>query len=218
MGLRALYFNGTLTPSPGHSHTDTLIERSAAILRGEGVTTEVIRAVDHDIAPGVQPDMTEHGAAGDAWPQLWKSVLAADILVLATPIWLGQASSVTRRTIERLYAHSGQLNDRGQSIFTGKVGGCLVAGNEDGMKHVASEVIYGLQHLGCTIPPQADAGWVGEAGPGPSYGDRLDDGSRAGFDNDFTNRNVRIMSWNLLHLARMLADGIPNEGNDRRDD
>ncbi|WP_031223472.1 flavodoxin family protein [Agrococcus pavilionensis] len=213
--IRALYFNGTLTPSPDESHTDLLIEASATILRKQGVEVEVVRAVDHAIAPGVQPDMTEHGASEDAWPALWERVLAADILVLATPIWLGEASSVTRRVVERLYAESGELNEHGQSIFYGKVGGCLVGGNEDGMKHVARELVYALQHLGCTIPPQADAGWVGEAGPGPSYGDELDDGSIAGADNDFTNRNITIMAWNLLHLARMLQGGIPSEGNDR---
>jgi hypothetical protein len=76
-------------------------------------------------------------------------------------------------------------------------------------------MLYALQHLGYCIPPQADAGWIGEAGPGPSYGDTLDDGRRAGLDNDFTQRNTTFMTWNLLHLARMLKDagGIPNYGN-----
>ncbi|WP_072313854.1 flavodoxin family protein [Agrococcus sp. Marseille-P2731] len=213
--IRAIYINCTLTPSPGDSHTELLIEASADILRQQGVEVEVVRAVDHAIAPGVQPDMTEHGASEDAWPALWERVLAADILVLATPIWLGDGSSVYRRVIERLYAHSGELNDAGQSIVYGKVGGVLVGGNEDGMKHVAREGIYALQHIGYTIPPQADAGWVGEAGPGPSYGDEQEDGSRVGFDNDFTKRNITIMAWNLLHLGRMLQAGIPKEGNDR---
>ena len=215
---RAIYFNCTLTPSPGLSHTELLIERSADILRAEGVDVETVRVVDHDLAPGVQPDMTEHGATTDEWPALWQRVKQADIIVVGTPIWLGQASSVARRLIERLYAQSGELNDLGQSIYMGKVAGCLVTGNEDGIKHVAAEILYGLQHIGCTIPPQADAGWIGEAGPGPSYGDELEDGSRAGFDNDFTNRNVRIMSWNLIHFSRLLAAGIPNQGNDRRGD
>ena len=112
---------------------------------------------------------------------------------------------------------SGLLNDRGQSIFYNQVGGCVVTGNEDGIKHVAMSLAFALNHLGVTIPPQADCGWIGEAGPGPSYGDELDDGSRAGFDNEFTQRNTTIMTWNLLHLARLLRDsgGIPNHGNDR---
>ncbi|WP_405218030.1 flavodoxin family protein [Agrococcus sp. Ld7] len=214
--IRAIYFNATLTPSPGESHTDLLIEASANILRKQGVEIDIVRAVDDAIAPGVQPDMTEQGAAEDAWPALWERVQAADIVVLATPIWLGQPSSLATRVIERLYAQSGLMNDDGQSIFYGKVGGCLVDGNEDGMKACATQVLYAMQHLGMTIPPQADAGWVGEAGPGPSYGDELEDGSRAGADNEFTKRNVTIMAWNLLHLARMLRGGIPSEGNDRR--
>lgn len=215
--LTALYFNGTLTPSPGDSHTDTLIGISADVMRKQGVTVDVIRSVDHAIAPGVQPDMTEHGAAEDAWPALWSRVEAADIVVLAGPIWLGDNSSQTRLVIERLYAHSGETNEKGQYVFYGKVGGTLIGGNEDGIKHCAAQNLYALQHIGFTIPPNADAGWIGEAGPGPSYGDELDDGSRAGFDNDFTNRNMTFMAWNLMHLASALkaAGGIPAEGNVR---
>jgi len=111
---------------------------------------------------------------------------------------------------------SGMLNDKGQSIFYGKVGGCVITGNEDGIKHSAMTILYALGHLGYTIPPQADCGWIGEAGPGPSYGDEVD-GKPAGFDNDFTQRNTTIMTWNLMHLAKLLADagGYDNEGNDR---
>ena len=100
-------------------------------------------------------------------------MLAADILVIGGPIWLGDNSSETKKIIERLYAHSGELNDRGQWLYYGRVGGCLITGNEDGIKHCASNVLYSLQHIGYSIPPQADAGWIGEAGPGPSYGDQL---------------------------------------------
>ena len=99
--------------------------------------------------------------------------MAADILVLGMPIWLGEKSSVATQIIERLYGNSHLLNDDGQYAYYGRVGGCLVTGNEDGIKHCALETLYSLQHLGYTIPPQADAGWIGEAGPGPSY---LDDG------------------------------------------
>jgi multimeric flavodoxin WrbA len=133
--------------------------------------------------------------------------------VIGTPIWLGDKSSVSTRAVERLYALSGQLNDEGQSLYYGKVGGVVVTGNEDGIKHIAMNVLYSLQHLGYLIPPQADAGWIGEAGPGPSY---LDDGS-GGPDNAFTRRNTRIMTWNLMHLAALLRreGGIPTEGNQR---
>jgi multimeric flavodoxin WrbA len=183
-----------------------------------GVKTEVIRTIDHpDIATGVWPDMRAHGWENDEWPEIYKKVQAADILVLCGPIWLGDNSSMTKKVIERLYACSHLLNDKGQYAFYGKVGGCLITGNEDGIKHCAMNILYSLQHLGYVVPPQADAGWIGEAGPGPSYGDKLDDGSVAGVDNDFTNRNTTFMSWNLMHMAKMLKEqgGIPAYGNQR---
>lgn len=213
--LKALFINCTLKRADEKSHTDTLLDVSRAIMREQGVSIESVRLVDHDIAAGVQPDMTEHGWKRDDWPSIWPKVNAADILVVGTPIWLGQHSSVCARLIERLYAHSAQRNGKGQYIFYGKTGGCIVTGNEDGIKHVAMGVLYSLQHVGYAIPPQADAGWIGEAGPGPSYGDTLDDGSRAGFDNEFTQRNTTFMTWNLMHFARLLKDagGVPGHGN-----
>jgi multimeric flavodoxin WrbA len=211
--LRALFINCTLKRSPAVSHTQGLADISMEIMRRQGVQVEVVRAVDHDIAPGVWPDMTEHGAAHDEWPALYEKVQAAHILVLCSPIWLGEKSSVCTRVIERLYGNSGLLNDAGQYAYYGKVGGCLITGNEDGIKHCSMSILYALQHLGYVIPPQADAGWIGEAGPGPSY---LDPGS-GGPENDFTNRNTTFMTWNLLHLARMLTDrgGMPAHGNQR---
>jgi multimeric flavodoxin WrbA len=215
--LCAVFINSTLKPSPEPSHTEVLMEVSQAIMRAQGVKVEHIRAADHVLAPGVQPDMTEHGFQRDDWPKLYAQVKQADILVIGSPIWLGERSSICSSVIERLYAQSADLNDKGQYVYYGKVGGCIVTGNEDGVKHVATGVLYALQHLGYTIPPQADAGWIGEAGPGPSYGDRQDDGSRVGFANDFTQRNTTFMTWNLLHLARLLKDagGIPAYGNVR---
>jgi multimeric flavodoxin WrbA len=215
--LKAVFFNGTLTKSPGPSHTDILIRTSQNIMEKHGVKTELIRTIDQDIAPGVWPDMRERGYKADEWPAIFKRVMDTDILVLAGPIWLGDNSSETKKVIERLYACSSILNAQGQYAFYGKAGGCLITGNEDGIKHCAMNVLYSLQHLGYTIPPQADAGWIGEAGPGPSYGDKRDDGTREGLDNDFTNRNTTFMAWNLMHLAKMLKDngGIPAHGNQR---
>jgi multimeric flavodoxin WrbA len=211
--LSAVYINCTLKRSPESSHTQGLADRSIAIMARNGVAVEVVRAVDHEIAPGVWPDMTEHGWERDEWPAISDKVIGADILVLTSPIWLGQKSSVCARVIERLYGNSHLLNDDGQYAYYGRVGGCLITGNEDGIKHCAMEILYSLGHLGFTVPPQADAGWIGAAGPGPSY---LDDGS-GGPDNDFTNRNTTFMTWNLLHLARMLKDegGVPAHGNQR---
>ena len=213
-GLKAIFLNCTLKHSPDMSHTEGLIRIARKIMEKHGVQTDLIRPVDFDLAPGVYPDMTEHGAAHDDWPALLKKVMAADILVIGTPIWLGDKSSVCTRVIERLYAASGLLNEAGQYAYYGRVGGCLVTGNEDGAKHCAMNVLYSLQHLGYVIPPQADACWLGEAGPGPSY---LDAGS-GGPENDFTNRNTTFMTWNLMHLARILKTrgGIPAHGNQRR--
>ena len=211
--LRALFVNCTLKRSPETSNTQGLIDISAEIMRRNDVEIDSIRAVDHEIATGVWADMTEHGWDADEWPEIFERVLAADILVIGTPIWLGEKSSVCTQLIERLYGNSHLLNDAGQYAYYGRVGGCLVTGNEDGIKHCSLEILYALQHLGYTIPPQADAGWIGEAGPGPSY---LDEGS-GGPENDFTNRNTTFMTWNLLHLARMLKDagGVPAWGNQR---
>ena len=211
--LRALFINCTLKRSPELSHTQGLADISIEIMRRQGVAVDEIRAIDRDIATGVWPDMTEHGWDTDEWPVIYEQVQAADILVLCTSIWLGEKSSVCTRIVERLYGNSHLLNAAGQYAYYGKVGGCLVTGNEDGVKHCAMNILYSLQHLGYVVPPQADAGWIGEAGPGPSY---LDPGS-GGPENDFTNRNTTFATWNMLHVARMLKDagGIPAHGNQR---
>ncbi len=211
--LKALFLNCTLKKSPELSHTQGLIDLSKAIMEKNGISVEVIRPIDHDIAFGVWGDMKEHGWDKDDWPEIYKKVVDSEILIITSPIWLGEKSSVCTQTIERLYSTSGDLNDAGQYAYYGRVGGCLITGNEDGAKHCSMNILYSLQHLGYVIPPQADAGWLGEAGPGPSY---LDKGS-GGPENDFTNRNTTFMTWNLIHMARMIKDagGIPAHGNQR---
>lgn len=211
--LTALFLNCTLKRSPELSHTQGLIDIARAIMEKNAIAVTVLRPVDSDIAYGVYPDMTEHGWESDDWPKIYEQVKGADILVITSPIWLGEKSSVCTKTIERLYSSSSDLNDQGQYAYYGRVGGCLITGNEDGAKHCSMNILYSLQHLGYVIPPQADAGWLGEAGPGPSY---LDAGS-GGPENDFTNRNTTFMTWNLMHMARMIKDagGIPAHGNQR---
>lgn len=213
--LSALFLNCTLKPSPKMSHTDGLIYAAKHIMEANNVDVKAIRPVDYDIAPGIKPDMSDVGFENDEWPKIYQMVQAADIIVITTPIWLGQMSSECVRTIERLYAHSGETNENGQYVYYGKVGGCLITGNEDGAKHCARSILYALAHLGCVIPPQADAYWLGEAGPGDSY---RTDGS-PGPENDFTNRLTTFMTWNLIHMARMLKSngGIPNHGNSQED-
>lgn len=211
--LKALFLNCTLKKSPELSHTEGLLNIPQAIMEKNGIAVELLRPVDHTIAYGVYPNMTEQNGSSDDWPAIYEKVKDADILVLGTPIWLGDKSSICNKVIERLYSSSGDLNEYGQYAYYGKVGGVIITGNEDGAKHCAMSMLYALQHLGYTIPPQADAAWLGEAGPGPSY---LDEGS-GGLQNDFTNRNATFMTWNLMHMARMLRDhgGIPAHGNQR---
>jgi multimeric flavodoxin WrbA len=221
--LKAVFVNCTLKKSPQTSHTDTLFQVSKSIMEKEGVSVGKIRLIDYEVASGVHPDMTEHGWKTDAWPDLFDTIFAADILIIGTPIWLGEKSSVAQKLIERLYAMSGKTNNKGQYLFYGKVGGCVVTGNEDGIKHCAMGILYALQHIGYSIPSQADCGWIGEVGPGPSYGDTEWKGEKIdpplGFDSDFTNRNTTFMTYNLLHLARMLTEngGYPSYGNSKED-
>lgn len=213
--LKAMFVNCTLKKTPELSHTQGLMDLSINIMKKEGVDVQQIRLVDHDVALGVYPDMTEHNWDKDDWPKLFKDIFAADILIVGTPIWLGEKSSVAQKLIERLYSMSGQRNEKGQYLYYGKVGGCVITGNEDGVKHCAMGILYALQHIGYSIPPQADCGWLGEVGPGPSYLDKESNAS----ENDFTNRNTTFMTYNLLHLAKMLKEnnGYSPYGNSRQD-
>lgn len=210
-GLKAVFFNGTLKRSPELSNTDGLLQASVELMQKNGVEVDVIRVIDHPIASGVQPDMREHGWDEDAWPDIFNTVKAADIVVVTGPIWLGDNSSQTKLLIERLYANSAELNEKGQYVYYGKVGGAILTGNEDGVKHCAMNILYSLGHVGFTIPPDADAGWIGPIGPGPSY---LDKGS-GGPESDFTNRNLTFLTYNLMHMAKLMKDagGFPTTGN-----
>jgi len=210
-GLKAVYVNCTLKKSPRKSHTRGLSEVSMSIMRKEGVEVDYIRLADHVIPHGEEKDMTEYGEEKDEWPELFKRITGADILVVATPIWLGEFSSVAKKFIERLDAMSEKQNKKGQLIYYGKVGGCIVTGNEDGIKNCAKAILFSLQHIGFSIPPQADTGWIGKAGPGPSYLDE-DSGAR---DHEFTNKTSTFMAYNLMHLASYLKekDGYPSYGN-----
>lgn len=213
--LKVLYVNCTLKKSPQQSHTEGLMQVSQKIMSSEGVKIEYLRLADFDVPPGIMPDMTEHGEATDEWSGIYEKIMEADILIIGTPIWLGEKSSIATKLIERMYGMSGKVNDKGQYIYYGKVGGCIITGNEDGIKHCAMGILYALQHLGYSIPPQADCGWIGEAGPGPSY---MDQESNAK-NNEFTNRNTTFMTYNLLHLAKILKEygGYPAYGNSRKE-
>ena len=217
-GLKALFINCSIKKDKSKSHTQLLIDKTVSIMTAQGVEVEQLYALDHRIAFGMIKDGADEGLDDDC-PMIQQKVMEADILVIGTPIWLGVKSSIATQVIERLYAYSGDTNEKGQYLYYGKVGGCVITGNEDGIKHCAMDILYALQHIGYTIPPQADCGWIGEAGPGPSYGDTEWKGEKlpapAGLDNDFTNRNATFMGWNLMHAAKMLKDndGFPAVGN-----
>ncbi len=210
--LSVLMLNCTLTRSPRLSHTEGLMKMAASIYEANGVKTEIIRPVDYEIAAGLEKDLslTDEWQRDD-WPRIQAKVDACDILIIGTSVWLGEKSSVCNRVLERMYGYTHDFNEKGQYRDYGKVGATLITGNEDGVKHCAMSILFSLSHIGYTVPPQADAGWMGEAGPGPSY---MDEGS-GGPENDFTNRNTTFLVWNTLHTARWLKDagGFPAHGN-----
>lgn len=202
--IKAVFLNCTLKKGPEPSNTRALIDEVIYIFNQQNVSSEVVRLADFNIAYGVTADEGE----GDEWPSVFQKVKEADIVVIGTPLWLGEKSSIATQVIERLYGASSQTNEKGQYIYYNKVGGVVVTGNEDGAKHASASILYGLSHIGFTIPPNVDTYWVGEAGPGPSYMDA------EGNKNEFTKQHAQIMAYNLVHFARMLKEHpIPAEGN-----
>ncbi|MGH2978745.1 MAG: flavodoxin family protein, partial [Solirubrobacterales bacterium] len=186
MKLRAVLLNCTLKKSPEVSNTQALMDIVSGHLEDLDVECEVIRVVDHRIPFGVVSDMGE----GDEWPRILKRILAADILIMGTSIWFGVRNSVCQMVIERLDGTYESTNDVGQYPMYNKVAGVVVTGNEDGAHAAAETTLFNLSHLGCTIPPNADTYWVGDAGPGPSY-------IEAGGENHaYTQRTTRWMAHN----------------------
>jgi len=172
--LSAVLLNCSLAHEARKSHTRRLLARVGGVMSAEGVAVELIHMLDHEVGFGMVKDTTTIGDQRDDWPAIHGKIMAADILVIGTPIWLGVKSSIATLAIERLYAFSGDKNKQGQYLYYGKAGGCVVTGNEDGVKAVSMETLYALAHIGYSIPPQADCGWLGDIGPGPSYGDKVD--------------------------------------------
>jgi multimeric flavodoxin WrbA len=204
VGLKAVFLNCTLKRSPEVSNTEALARKVVGWFDTMDVESEVIRIVDYNVPTGVSSDEGD----GDEWPTILERIKAADILVIVTPIWFGHRSSVAQLVIERLDGTYNERNEVGQYPLYNKVGGVVVTGNEDGAHAAAESTLFNLSHLGCTIPPNSDTYWVGDAGPGPSY---LEAG---GENHAYTQRTTRWMAHNLVHLARMLkANPIPPEGN-----
>lgn len=192
--MRALALVCTLNASPAPSSSQHLAEQVMAQFAHQGVQGEIVRVADHDVRPGIGVDMGD----GDAWPALREKVLAADILLVATPIWLGHPSSVCQRVLERLNAESSETDDQGRPHLYGKVAAVAVVGNEDGAHKVSADVFQGLNDVGFSLAPGAVTYWVGEAMHGTDYQD-LDE------TPDAVASTTRALAANATHLARLLT-------------
>jgi multimeric flavodoxin WrbA len=193
--LKILAFNCSLKSArdKDSSSTDVLLKQMLDAFAEEGATGEIVRAVDHDIKPGVTSDQGD----GDAWPALRRRVVDADILVIGTPIWLGQPSSVAKRVLERMDAFLGETDDRGRMPSYGKVAIAAVVGNEDGAHHCAAEITAALTEVGFTIPSGGATYWVGEAMGDKDYKDLRK-------TPDWLAKWNPMLASNAAHLARLL--------------
>ncbi len=205
MKLNALIINCTLKKSPEESNTDALIEKVIKEYKEVDVNAETLRAVDYNIPFGISNDMGD----GDEWPKILKKMQAADIVVIASPIWFGVRSSVCQLVMERLDASYALLDEAtGQFSWYNKVAGVLVTGNEDGAHDVGSNTLYNMMHLGFTVPPNCDSYWVGPAGPGKSYV------AAKGEKWTYTNKTYRFMVHNTAWFAQLLKNNpIPTKMN-----
>lgn len=192
--LTALALNCTLTKSPGSSSTALLGDQVLAKLAKHGVVGEQIRVVDLDVAPGVEADM----GGGDEWPRIRDRVHAADILVLATPTWMGHPSSVAARVLERLDAELSETDEAGRPALFGKVAIVAVVGNEDGAHKIAADTFQALNDVGYTIPAQGVTYWNGEAMHTTDYKDLEE-------TPEMTASTTSVAAANAAHLARLLA-------------
>jgi multimeric flavodoxin WrbA len=203
MTLTAIALNCTLKSSGGEkSSTDRMLSDTLEALARRGVTADgIVRVADLDIKPGVTSDEGE----GDEWPALRERILAADILLLGTPIWMGQPSSVCKRVLERMDAFLGEKDQKGRMVSYGKVAAVAVVGNEDGAHHVSAELFQALSDVGFTIPPNAVAYWVGEAMGSTDYKD-LESTPKV------VKTTVDMLARNTAHLAGLLkASEYPGE-------
>ncbi|WP_433223191.1 flavodoxin family protein [Dactylosporangium sp. CS-047395] len=193
--MRALVLVCSLKKSPAPSSSELLGREVLTALSDHDVDGEVVRVADHDVKFGVSTDEGD----GDAWPELRRKLLGADILVIATPIWMGQPASVCKVVLERLDAELSEMDDQGRPLMYGKVAVVAVVGNEDGAHHVTAEVYQALNDVGFTLPAAGGTYWVGEAMGKVDYSD-------AGPKPDTTGAATKTLAANAAHLARLLAD------------
>ncbi|WP_431837944.1 flavodoxin family protein [Cellulomonas sp. Y8] len=192
--MRAVVLNCTLKPSPQPSNTEQLARVVVEALEGHGVEVSTIRLADHDIPPGVESDL----GGTDEWPAVRRAVLDAEILVVATPTWVGHPSSIAQRMLERMDAMISETDDAGRPVAYNRVAGVVVTGNEDGAHHVISEIAGGLVDIGFTVAPQGWTYWNRGPGPGPDYSG-TDEG------HEWSRSTGRAMAQNLVGVARALA-------------
>ncbi|AWJ93601.1 flavodoxin family protein (plasmid) [Azospirillum baldaniorum] len=196
MPIKAFALNCTLKPSGKPSSTDAMIGLLQKDLAAHGVAVGApVRVADHDVKPGVTSDE----GPGDAWPDLRRQVLEADILILGTPIWMGQPSSVCKRVLERMDAFLGETDDQGRMVSYGKVALVAVVGNEDGAHHVSAELFQALNDVGFTLAANAVCYWVGEAMQKTDFQD-LDKVP------DKVVSTSAMAARNAAHLARFLKE------------
>ncbi|WP_353649657.1 NAD(P)H-dependent oxidoreductase [Nakamurella sp. A5-74] len=193
--LTALVLVCSLKASPARSSSELLGTQLLAAMAPHGVTGRVIRVLDHDVKPGVETDMGD----GDEWPAIRTAILASDILVIATPTWMGQHSSVCMRVLERLDAELSELDDEGRPQVYPRVAALAVVGNEDGAHHVSADVFQALDDVGFTLPAQAVTYWNGAAMHKTDYQD-LDE------TPEETAAATKLVATNTAHLARVLRD------------
>lgn len=193
--LTALVLSCTLKKSSASSSSVLIGTQILDALAEHDVTGEVERVVDYDVRFGVSVDEGD----GDAWPELRSRVMAADIVVLATPIWLGQPSSVCKMVLERLNAEMSETDDEGRMLTYGKVAVIGVVGNEDGAHHVTAELYQALSDCGFTIPANGVTYWVGEAMQKTDYQDKQP-------TPEATADTTQTLAANAAHLARLLRD------------
>ena len=206
MALTAIAVNCTLKNSGGEeeSSTDKMIGLIADALKGHDVEVrETIRIADHDVKPGVTSDEGE----GDAWPDLRRRILEADILIFGTPIWLGQMSSIAKRVTERMDAFLSETDDQGRMPSFGKVVLMAIVGNEDGAHSTTAHLAQALIDTGWTLPPSPACYWVGEAMGSTDFKD-------LGQVPDKVSETVTLAASSAAHLAGLLkAQPYPGSGD-----
>jgi len=192
--MKATIINCSLKPSPEESNTEALAKVVADALESQGVECELIRAADHELKPGVETDMGD----GDEWPAIHEKLLSSEILVIATPTWLGRPSSIASLVLERMDAMLSETDDEERPVAYNRVAGVVVTGNEDGAHHCIFELSGQLGDIGYTIPGQAFTYWNKGPGPGDEYLE-TDEG------HDWSAKTGRACAQNLAGVAKALA-------------